>query len=602
MPDTKVQQENTTNIQEKPLELMTQAELFVYAQALLKENEKLAAKRVKYGLVWEDHDEDIVKQCQENVPVLQEVKARFVQGAIKIPPAPVSVQLDAFDTSNANVVEVQNLDDVENNVKNPAENINHILIEADNYHALSVLNYTHKGKIDVIYIDPPYNTGNNDFIYNDRFVDRNDSFRHSKWISFMEKRLKLAKELLKDTGAIFISIDDNEMANLKLLCDKVFGNDNFITNFLWKKKSTSTNVKGAQVSSLTDYNLVYKKSANTFLTQRIRSKETRNYPLNDAEGNYRLTIIEKKNAGSYQRDTMTFEILGQKPRNGKRWQIGQETARDYENKHRFIINEGVIKLKIYDFEDRDTTSAHPNILDVHGTTDAASKLVNEDILNIPERFSNPKPVELINFFIQIYPDKNSIILDFFAGSGTTAHAVMQLNAEDGGNRQCILVTNNENKICEEVTFERCRRVIEGYTTPKGETIEGLAGNNLRYFKTDFVPYTLNSDQLRFSITGKCTEMLCLRENVFDLFVESKTYKIFKEGDKYVAIFYDMYSSEFEQLRDVMNNIEGEKVLYFFSLDHEPNTSELKDWNNIKIEPIPQKILDLYRQLFKENRR
>ncbi len=226
MPDTKVQQENTTNIQEKPLEQMTQAELFVYVQALLKENEKLAAKRVKYGLVWEDHDEDIVKQCQENVPVLQEVKARFVQGAIKVPPAPLNVQLDAFDT--ANVVEVLNLDDVENNVKKPTENINHILIEADNYHALSVLNYTHKGKIDVIYIDPPYNTGNNDFIYNDRFVDRNDSFRHSKWISFMEKRLKLAKELLKDTGVIFISIDDNEVANLRLLCDSIFGNDNFI--------------------------------------------------------------------------------------------------------------------------------------------------------------------------------------------------------------------------------------------------------------------------------------------------------------------------------------------------------------------------------------
>lgn len=218
-------------------------------------------------------------------------------------------------------------------------------------------------------------------------------------------------------------------------------------------------------------------------------------------------------------------------------------------------------------------------------------------------FSTPKPLRLIRRILELSTNENnhSLVLDFFAGSGTTAHAVMQLNAEDGGNRQCILVTNNENKICEDVTFERCRRVIEGYTTPKGELIQGLEGNNLRYFKTDFVPYTLNNDQLRFSITGKCTEMLCLRENVFDLFAESKAYKIYKEGDKHVAIYYDMYSLEFEQLRDVMNGIEGEKILYFFSLDREPNLSDFSQWKAIKIEPIPQKILDLYRQLFKERK-
>ena len=344
--------------------------------------------------------------------------------------------------------------------------------------------------------------------------------------------------------------------------------------------------------------MVYKKSPFALLSQRVKSKETRTYPFTDIEGDYRLTIIEKKNSGSYQRDTMTFEILGQKPREGKRWQIGYKTAQQYEQAGRFLLDEGMVKLKIYDFEDKDTTSAHPNILDNHGTTDAASKLVNEDILKCPEKFSNPKPIELIKFFLKIMLDDNSLILDFFAGSGTTAHAVMQLNAEDGGNRQCILVTNNENKICEEVTFERCKRVIEGYTNLKGEQVQGLAGNNLRYFKTDFVPYTLNADQLRFSITGKCTEMLCLRENVFDLHTESNAYKIFKGSNKHVAIFYDMFSTELFQLRDVMNGIEGEKVLYFFSLDREPNITEFSDWKATKIEPIPQKILDLYKQLFR----
>lgn len=217
MSESQVQQENTSNQEEKALQDMTPQELLQYAERLKKDYDKLSQKHVKYGLVWEDHDEDVVKECRENLPVLQAVAERFVAGAIKTVPVPENVQLDAFDV--ANVGEVQNLADVENDIETtPTENINHILIEGDNYHALSVLNYTHKGKIDVIYIDPPYNTGNKDFIYNDRFVDKNDSFRHSKWISFMEKRLKLAKDLLAETGVIFISIDDNEVANLRLLC------------------------------------------------------------------------------------------------------------------------------------------------------------------------------------------------------------------------------------------------------------------------------------------------------------------------------------------------------------------------------------------------
>jgi adenine-specific DNA-methyltransferase len=161
------------------------------------------------------------------------------------------------------------------------------------------------------------------------------------------------------------------------------------------------------------------------------------------------------------------------------------------------------------------------------------------------------------------------------------------------------VTNNENKICEEVTLERCKRVIEGYTNLKGEQVQGLGGNNLRYFKTDFVPYSLNSDQIKFDITKKCAEMLCLKENVFDKVSETQSYKIFKGGNKYVAIYFELYSTDFQQLRDVMNDIEDEKVLYFFSLDRDPNLSELSDWKGIRKEPIPQKILELYKQLFRK---
>ncbi len=147
-------------------------------------------KAKKFGLVWEDKPEQVAIDCQTKLPVLQEVADRAITKA----------------------------DDQPTN----------LIIEGDNYHSLSTLNYTHAGKIDVIYIDPPYNTGNKDFIYNDHYVDKEDAFKHSKWLSFMSKRLKLAKQLLTDTGLVFISIDDSEQAHLKLLCDDIFGEVNFV--------------------------------------------------------------------------------------------------------------------------------------------------------------------------------------------------------------------------------------------------------------------------------------------------------------------------------------------------------------------------------------
>jgi adenine-specific DNA-methyltransferase len=168
-------------------------------EELLEVIKNLESKK-KYGLVWDEEKvpEKVVVDCQHQLPVLKEVKDKEI---ITDPNQPT-----------------------------------HILIEGDNYHALSVLNYTHKGKIDLIYIDPPYNTGNKDFIYNDRYVEKEDTWRHSKWLTFMSKRLELARELLTEKGVIFISIDDNEVAQLKLLCDKVFGEENFIGNICWFKK------------------------------------------------------------------------------------------------------------------------------------------------------------------------------------------------------------------------------------------------------------------------------------------------------------------------------------------------------------------------------
>ena len=156
----------------------------------------------KYGLVWEDKPEDVEERLREELPILTEVKERAI-------------------------------------ISEDSEAPNHILIEGDNLEALTALTYTHAGKIDVIYIDPPYNTGNKDFVYNDTFVDSEDSFRHSKWLSFMSKRLRIAKRLMSDKGVLFISIDDNEQAQLKLLCDEIFGAENYISSIPWHSRVDS---------------------------------------------------------------------------------------------------------------------------------------------------------------------------------------------------------------------------------------------------------------------------------------------------------------------------------------------------------------------------
>jgi len=328
------------------------------------------------------------------------------------------------------------------------EEIDGILIKGENFQALSLLLARYLGKIKCIYIDPPYNTGSDEFLYKDRY-------RHSSWLSMMADRLQLANRYMRGDGAIFVNINDIENSSLMALMRRVFGDELEMPTFIWKKKGTSTNVTGVQVSSLTDFVIAFGGSDSVSL--RITPKEQRSYPYQDKEGRYRTTIIEKKHAGTYARETMTFEILGQKPRLGKRWQIGEETAKELEKKHRFVLDKGVIKLKIYDFEDRDTFSANPNLLIDHGSTDRASQLL-KDMFGKPEVFSNPKPVELISHLVSISTSpEDSIILDFFAGSGTTAHAIINLNSLDGGKRKYILVEIGD--CFDEIILPRIKKVV-----------------------------------------------------------------------------------------------------------------------------------------------
>ena len=364
-----------------------------------------------------------------------------------------------------------------------------LIIHGDNLHALKALLPHYAGRVKCIYIDPPYNTGNEGWVYNDNVnsplmrewleknspVDGEDLERHDKWLCMMWPRLHLLRELLRDDGIIFVSIDDNEHHHLRMLMDGVFGEENFLASFLWRKKGTSTNVRGASISATADYQLAYRKSDLGVIKQRVTAKQTRRYPHKDQDGSYRTEIIEKRDDGSYKRDTMKFQILGRSPRKGKRWQIGKQTARQLEKQNRFVISEhGIIKRKIYDFEDRDTRSANPTYLpESCGSSDSANKTLIGLIGS--HDFENPKPPELIKHLIELASDNDDIILDSFAGSGTTAEAVLRLNTEDGGNRRFILVECMD--YADSITAERVRRVIHGVPNAKDKALkEGLGGS------------------------------------------------------------------------------------------------------------------------------
>ena len=454
-----------------------------------------------YGLVWEDKSEEAVTRLAKQYPVLTEVQERAI---------------------------------ISDNPDSP----NHILIEGDNLDALTALTFTHEGKIDVIYIDPPYNTGNKDFIYNDSYVDKDDGYRHSMWLSFMSRRLKIAKKLLSERGVIFISIDDNELAQLKMLCDEIFGAVNFIDIFSWNKTETPANLS-LKTKKAIEYVLCYCKQRNSDKFRGlIKSSASNNGLMNQTNSEHVLVFPKSLTDTKLPDGVYAKGVYGTKA-----YHI--ELLEDTEVKDGLFVLPVVLKGKFkwsqknLDLEiskgtkvsiktkafspSYEKTEYDPevpwNLIDrtfgVDTNEIAGTQL--KDILG-KNIFDFPKPVTLIKYLINFI--EAEYILDFFAGSGTTLHAVMQLNAEDGGKRQCILcqgIEYDENKedrhICENVTFERNKRVIEGYTKPDGEHVEGLYNNNIRYYRIDFVSreHTL---QNRRELMEKSIDLLCIKEDLY----------------------------------------------------------------------------------------
>lgn len=434
-------------------------------ELVIKQDEELAKK--KYGLVWdsEKEPEQVVLDCENNIPILERISEKEIR---------------------------------------TNETDDNILIEGDNYHALTCLNYTHKGKIDVIYIDPPYNTGKEkEWIYNDKYIDENDGYRHSKWLNFMEKRLKLANNLLSEVGVIFVSIDNNESSQLKLLCDEIFNENNFIAQIT--REAIKGGSQSKHIRESHDYVLVYAKNKEQ-LEFSGHEQEGIILNLEDKKGKYaKGRELNKWGAGSRREDSpsMWYSIPG--PNNEKVYPI-----RNDGSEGRWRLGKKKMFKKIEDddviFEKRDngTYIAYEKIRDDSNKIKQFTTLFKDKYINAKggdalkkifntsmSIFDYAKPVELIfDLLVMSNCTEDAIILDFFAGSGTTAHAVLELNKQLGGNRKFIICTNNELNgkgsnlveknegeneeqfgVCQRVTYPRINNVIKGYKfTGKDKTL------------------------------------------------------------------------------------------------------------------------------------
>jgi len=356
-----------------------------------------------------------------------------------------------------------------------------LLLEGDNLYSLHFLMKEYENRIHVIYIDPPYNRGKNDFVYTDNFLTNGN--KHLKWLEFMNSRLILAKRLLKDDGVILISIDENELFHLKLLCDDIFDEENFIANFIWQNKYSPSNDKKG-ITSVTEYILCYAKDKTkvTYNNLPLRDdyiKNTYKNPDNDPRGPWRsCSLYRAKNPISYEIVSPTGKVWN------KPWNYSKENMAKLIDDNRIYWGKdgnGVPSKKVFLFE---SVGRKPTNLilgkDVCFSLNGSEEL--KEIFGNREIFQHPKPVKLMKFLLQIFVKKDSIILDFFAGSGTTGQAVLELNRDDNGKRKFILCQNNENNICMSVTYERLKRIIKGYTNMKnGKFVAGIPAN-LKYFK------------------------------------------------------------------------------------------------------------------------
>ncbi|MBN1971114.1 MAG: site-specific DNA-methyltransferase [Candidatus Delongbacteria bacterium] len=631
---------------------MTKSKYENYTHGQLIEELKKLSKRKKYGLVWEEErtKEKFETDVEGKLPILTEDKDREIK-------------------------------------TNPEQPFN-ILIEGDNYHALSVLNYTHAKSIDIMYFDPPYNTGAKDWKYNNDYVDSEDSFRHSKWISMMNNRLKLAKNLLKPDGIICVTIDDYEMPRLFMLMEEIFGYNNHLgTLVIRNNPSGRSTVNGISITH--EYGLIFGKSKLSKVGRLERTDAQINrYDETDVDGKFEWVNFRKHGGTRAEAATMFYPFyltddewripkmewnksskewtILEQPKNDetvvfpiddkgkeRRWKWGYNSVMDNPSQFKVgldrkkkpamymkarLKNEGVLPLTWWDKKEYSSTAYGTNLL--------------KEIFSEIQVFAYPKSLYAVMDCIKAMSEKkDAIILDIFAGSGTTGHAVLELNKYDNGSRQFILCTNNENNICTDVTYPRLRKVIDGYEfignqkdllfekklnptifdkiddfiidiesvmekysgiydkiekkieddtykiygSTKINGFKNGIGGNLKYYKTNFVgsePTHRNKKLL----TEKSIEMLCIHENTFEEVSIQPEIAIYKNEKKYMAILFN--EMKIEEFKREIIELKLKVSVYVFSLEGDDFSEDFEDLkNNVKICSIPEAILKVYRRIY-----
>lgn len=606
---------------------MTIKPLESYSREELIETIKTLRIRKKYGLVWEDKPEQVAGDCKKKLPVVSEVANQAIDLA-------------------------------------PGEPT-HFIIEGDNYHALSVLNYTHAGKIDAIYIDPPYNTGARDWKYNNDYVDSNDVYRHSKWLSMMEKRLKLARHLLNPEDSVLIcTIDEKECSHLGCLLENVFPEatiqmissvinpagvsrqnqfyrtDEYIffvmlgsahPQALPLGKEWQGNISTDNKSKL-QWNQLQRSGTSVLRTDRPNMF----YPIFLDASHRKIASIgspipldtDRKSITAPPNTTAIWPIFPD-GREG-RWRISHISLQAILQKHyvrigRFNGEQTPIsyvargeqekieagKFPITGYRDDgsiivDESAYVPEFIpgtqwwiSTHNATQFGTKLVNKILPH--NNFPFPKSLyaveDALRFFVA--DKQNAIILDFFAGSGTTGHAVLELNREYGGHRQFILCTNNENKIAEEVTYPRVKTVITGKREDGSKYSDGIPAN-LRYFKTAFVDKSGTLDKLRRELSPACEDMIRIREGAYEKVIDEDMFKVLKNKRGLTAVIYNRFD-----LNDYIAKIEKLETeapvhLYVFSYDKDGRNDQIPKTTKHRYEsqPIPEGVLEVYKRIFR----
>lgn len=549
----------------KSLKDYTKEELLDLVQSLKKTK--------KFGLVWEDKPEQVAIDCETKIPVLTEVTERAITKAEDQP--------------------------------------TNLIIEGDNYHALSTLNYTHAKSVDVVYIDPPYNTEDTKWIYNNNYVDKNDAFRHSKWLSFMHKRLVLSKGVLKDDGVLICAIDKNEQAHLEVMLEGLFPNYDIQTITI---VHNPRGVQGKHFSYTHEYAIfVIPKGKQVIGKRKIAEKDVdwsslRNWGgeslRTDAKNCFYPVIVKDgviigfgdvsddgthPEANVLQEDGSIYVYPIDTKGVERKWRYARQSVEEVQDMLRAKQSRGIWQIEIGKTFGSYKTVWQDSRYDAntYGTM-LINKIVPDNKFDFPKSLWTTYDC----IYAVIGDKKDAVVLDYFAGSGTTGHAVLQINKEDGGKRKHILVSSTEGDIPTKVTYPRIKGVVEGYAD-----VAGIPAN-VRYFKTDFVDRADTTDQTRVALVARATDMIKVRENTFDTVLEEDLLKVYASADQYSVIAFD--PSVIDNAKAQIAKLPDGKAVrvYVFSLANDTYESDFADLDRqIELRPIPESILEVYKRIF-----